>query len=60
MDARILDNLTERSGIKIIGENGPGNVVAGNRHAVPGQANLEDFAGSELKDNIGYVIIREE
>ncbi|MEM9680236.1 MAG: hypothetical protein AAF901_07915 [Bacteroidota bacterium] len=54
---KIINNLTECSGIKIVGENGKGNQLIGNRHSLIGQAKLEDYAKSKIKNNQQYEVI---
>lgn len=56
----ISDNLTESSGIKIVGENGKGNRITGNKHSVKGQAKIEDLAKSKVKNNENYQLIKED
>ncbi|MFP4353947.1 MAG: hypothetical protein ACLFUJ_02395 [Phycisphaerae bacterium] len=51
---RIVDNVTEGSGIKLIGRPGDqSNVIRGNRHAGPG-GDIRDETGAEQADNVGY------
>lgn len=53
-DVTIENNLTEGSGIKVLGTNGDKNVIRNNRHAVKNQARIENFAGARVKGNTNY------
>lgn len=51
----IINNVTEGTGIKVVGEPGPGNRIIGNRHVGPNdRARIENHGGGVVRDNIGY------
>ncbi len=52
---KIVDNITEVTGIRIVGRPGEGNEIRGNRHVYLGRpGTVSNFAGADVADNTGY------